>query len=111
MKRKLLFITGLLVLSGTAGAQQNTWSRASQKNVKETRERSIRTSDYQLVNLNTDELKHQLSLAPDRNRLSSEKGILVKFPNDQEHLIHMKYLKPLPCTRTCSQDMLIYNLT
>ncbi|PIF44983.1 putative secreted protein (Por secretion system target) [Chryseobacterium sp. 52] len=83
MKRKLLFITGLLVLSGTAGAQQNTWSRASQKNVKETRERSIRTSDYQLVNLNTDELKHQLSLAPDRNRLSSEKGILVKFPNDQ----------------------------
>lgn len=83
MRRKLLFLTSLLVLSGTAVAQQNTWSRTSQKNVKETRERNVRTSDYQLVSLNTDELKHQLSLAPDRNRLSSEKGILVKFPNDQ----------------------------
>ncbi|NML71511.1 T9SS type A sorting domain-containing protein [Chryseobacterium sp. RP-3-3] len=83
MRRKLLLLTSLLVLSGTAVAQQNTWSRTSQKNVKETRERNVRTSDYQLVSLNTDELKHQLSLAPDRNRLSSEKGILVKFPNDQ----------------------------
>jgi len=83
MKRKLLFLTSLFVLSGTAMAQQNTWSRALQKNVKETRERGVRTVDYQLVNLNTDELKHQLSLAPDRSRLSSEKGIFVKFPNDQ----------------------------
>lgn len=83
MRQKLLFLTSLLLLSGTAVAQQNTWSRTSQKSVKETRERNVRTSDYQLVSLNTDELKHQLSLAPDRNRLSSEKGILVKFPNDQ----------------------------
>lgn len=83
MRQKLLFLTGLLVLSGTAVAQQNVWNKTSQNNVKETRERNVRTSDYQLVNLNTDELKHQLSLAPERTRLSSEKGILVKFPNDQ----------------------------
>lgn len=83
MKKKLLFLTSLLLLSGTAVAQQNAWSKTSQKNVKETRERGIRTSEYQLVHLNTDDLKHQLSLAPDRNHLSSEKGILVKFPNDQ----------------------------
>jgi len=83
MKRKLLFLTSLLVLSGTAAAQQNTWNRASQKSVKETRERGVRTVDYQLVSLNTEEMKHQLSLAPDRSSLSSEKGILVKFPNDQ----------------------------
>ncbi|WP_223607362.1 reprolysin-like metallopeptidase [Chryseobacterium sp. OSA05B] len=83
MKQKLLFLTSLLVLSGTAVAQQNTWSRTFEKNVNVIRERGVRTSDYQLVNLNINEMKQQLSLAPDRNRLSSEKGILVKFPNDQ----------------------------
>lgn len=83
MRKKILFLSSFIFLSGTAMSQQNTWSRAAQKTVKETRERNVRTSDYQLVSLNTDELKHQLSLAPDRNRLSSEKGILVKFPNDQ----------------------------
>ncbi|MGK6341721.1 reprolysin-like metallopeptidase [Chryseobacterium sp. DT-3] len=83
MNRKLLLLTSLLLLSGTAVAQQNTWSRTGQKTVKETRERGVRTLEYQLVNLNTEELKHQLSLAPDRDRLSSEKGVLVKFPNDQ----------------------------
>lgn len=83
MRQKLLFLTSLVLLSGTAAAQQNTWSRTTDKTVKETRERNVRTSEYQLVSLNTDELKHQLNLAPDRNRLTSEKGILVKFPNDQ----------------------------
>ncbi|MCY1663870.1 zinc-dependent metalloprotease [Chryseobacterium sp. SL1] len=83
MKQKLLFIMSLVLLSGTVAAQQNIWSRTTDKAVKETRERNVRTSDYQLVNLDTDELKHQLSPAPDRNRLSSEKGILIKFPNDQ----------------------------
>lgn len=83
MRRKLLFLTGLLVLSGTALAQQNAWNKTSQNNVKETRERNVRTSDYQLVNLNTDELRQQLSLAPERTRLAQEKGILIKFPNDQ----------------------------
>ncbi|KMQ60014.1 hypothetical protein ACM46_17335 [Chryseobacterium angstadtii] len=83
MKQKLLFLTGLVLLSGSAVAQQNTWSRTTEKNVKDTRERNVRTSDYQLVSLNTDELKHQLSLAPDRNSLSFKKGILVKFPNAQ----------------------------
>ncbi|WP_347218997.1 reprolysin-like metallopeptidase [Chryseobacterium sp.] len=83
MKRKILFLAGFLVLSGTAFAQKNVWSRASQQEPKERRERAVRTSDYQLVNLNINELKHQLAATHDRNRASSEKGIIMKFPNDK----------------------------
>lgn len=83
MRKKILFLSSLILLSGAVMAQKNTWIRVSEKTVKETRERNVRTSDYQLFNLDTDELKYQLSMTPDRNRLSSEKGILMKFPNDQ----------------------------
>lgn len=83
MRKKLLLLTSLVLLSGTAAAQQNMWSRTVDNTVEKIRERNVRTSKYQLVNLNAEELKHQLTMAPDRNRLTSEKGILLKFPNDQ----------------------------
>ncbi|BAP30639.1 uncharacterized protein CHSO_1602 [Chryseobacterium sp. StRB126] len=83
MKRKILFLTAFVMLSGTAFAQKNVWNRASQKEVKEKRERTVRTSAYQLVNLNMDELKQQLASTHDRSRSASEKGILMKFPDDK----------------------------
>ncbi|MDR2238463.1 MAG: M12 family metallo-peptidase [Chryseobacterium sp.] len=83
MKRKLLFLAGFLMFSGGAFAQKNLWNRASLKEVKETRERAVRTSEYQLVSLNIDDLKDQLAHAQNRNRASSAKGVLVKFPNDK----------------------------
>ncbi|MBV8325504.1 reprolysin-like metallopeptidase [Chryseobacterium sp.] len=83
MKKKILFLAVFLMLSGASFAQKNSWSRVSEKDVKTIRERNVRVSDYQLVSLNLDELKHQLALAKDRSRAASEKGIAIRFPNDQ----------------------------
>lgn len=83
MKKKLLFLAGFLVISGSALAQQNQWTKVSEKNVRDSRERSIKVSGYELLSLNTNELKYQLSTAPDRSKISSAKGVLIKFPNDQ----------------------------
>lgn len=83
MKRKLLLIAGLLVLSGTTFAQQNQWSKLSRNNVRDAREKSVKVSKYELLSLNTDDLKQQLLTVPDRSRISSVKGTLIKFPNDQ----------------------------
>ncbi|WP_326982876.1 zinc-dependent metalloprotease family protein [Chryseobacterium sp. MYb264] len=83
MKRKLLLLASIAMMSGTGFAQQNQWGRASEQSVKDTRERSVRTSDYRLMSLNADEIKHQLSFATDRSRAASVKGIMIKFPNER----------------------------
>lgn len=83
MKKKLLFLASFLVLSGVGFAQQNQWSRISQNNVRETRDRTVKVSKYELLSLDTDALKQQISTVPDRSISSSTKGTLVKFPNNQ----------------------------
>ncbi|MDH6253076.1 hypothetical protein M2347_002803 [Chryseobacterium sp. H1D6B] len=82
MKQKLLFLA-VLIVSASGFAQQNQWSRISQKDVREARERSVKVSDFELLRLNTDELKLQLSNAPDRNKMPSAKGVLIRFPNQR----------------------------
>ncbi len=83
MKKNLLFLAGFLAISGSAWAQQNQWTKVSEKNVRDFREGNITVSEYKLLSLNKDELSDQLSAAPDRSRISTAKGVLIKFPNDQ----------------------------
>lgn len=83
MKKRLLFLASFLVLSATGFAQQNQWTKLSRQSIKETKRTSVNVSDYELLRLNTDELKQQLLNAPDRNKTPLAKGILVKFPNSQ----------------------------
>jgi len=83
MKKNLLFLAGFLAISGSAWAQQNQWTKVSEKNVRDFREGNITVSEYKLLSLNKDELSDQLSAAPDRSRMSRAKGVLIKFPNDQ----------------------------
>ncbi|UZT97635.1 M12 family metallo-peptidase [Chryseobacterium fluminis] len=83
MKKNLLFLAGFLAISGSAWAQQNQWTKVSEKNVRDFREGNITVSEYKLLSLNKDVLSDQLSAAPDRSRISTAKGVLIKFPNDQ----------------------------
>jgi len=83
MKIKLLFLAGVLMFSATAFAQQNQWSKTSEKNIRSARERTVRVSDFQLLNLDTNAFKQQLSSVPARNLASPVKGTLIKFPNDE----------------------------
>ncbi|MBT2620208.1 reprolysin-like metallopeptidase [Chryseobacterium sp. ISL-6] len=83
MKKRLLILAGFLVISSMGFAQQNQWTKLSKQSIKETKESSVRVSDYELLRLNTNELKQQLSNAPDRNKTPLAKGVLIKFPNDQ----------------------------
>ena len=83
MKKNLLFLAGFLAISGSAWAQQNQWTKVSEKNVRDFREGNITVSEYKLLSLNKDVLSDQLSAAPDRSRMSRAKGVLIKFPNDQ----------------------------
>lgn len=79
---KLLFLSSFLVFSTAVFAQQNQWSKTSQKNIRNQREMSIKVSDYQLLSLNTDNLEQQLESVKERNLAIYEKGTLVKFPNE-----------------------------
>jgi len=80
MVKKLLFLTGFLVFSASGFAQQ--WSRTSQKNIRAIRE-MVKVSDYQLLNLNIDAFKQQLSTVPQRNLAQPVKGALLRFPNEE----------------------------
>ncbi|UOU98082.1 M12 family metallo-peptidase [Chryseobacterium daecheongense] len=80
MKHKLLLL-GFLALSGGLFAQQNQWSKVFQKDIRDTRERIVKVSDYKLLSLNTNELNLQLKNAPDRDKNRPAKGVLIKFPN------------------------------
>ncbi|AZA54172.1 reprolysin-like metallopeptidase [Chryseobacterium sp. G0201] len=80
MKRKLLFLAGFLMFSTTGFAQQ--WSKTSQKNIRGARESVIKVSDYQLLNLNIDAFRQQLSNVPQRNLAQLVKGAIIKFPNE-----------------------------
>ncbi|SDI24033.1 Por secretion system C-terminal sorting domain-containing protein [Chryseobacterium taeanense] len=82
MKKRLLFLSSFLLFSATVFAQQNQWSKTSQKNIRNPRELSIKVSDYQLLSLDTDNLLDQLKNVRERNLAVSEKGTLVKFPNE-----------------------------
>ncbi len=81
MQIKILLFTILLFISGNIFAQQNQWTKVSDKNIGELRDRGSRVSDFELFNLNNDELKNQLSKAPNRDALPIPKGILVSFPD------------------------------
>lgn len=81
MKIKLLFFTILTFFSISTFAQKNLWSRTSDNKIGELRERGARVTESQLFDLKKDELKIQLSDAPDRDAFPKTKGILIKFPN------------------------------
>ncbi|AZA82857.1 hypothetical protein C1637_18085 [Chryseobacterium lactis] len=81
MKIKLVLLTVFVTLSEMITAQQNLWSRASQKDLKNIREKSIRLSHYELANLNDDGLRKQLLNTPERSEKKSVKGSFIKFPD------------------------------
>jgi hypothetical protein len=81
MIKKLLFLAGFLMFSASGFAQQ--WSKNFQKNIRNTRENVIKVSDFQLLNLNIDAFKQQLSTVPERNLAELIKGTLMKFPNEE----------------------------
>ncbi|KQR93385.1 hypothetical protein ASG01_09355 [Chryseobacterium sp. Leaf180] len=80
MKKWLLLVVGLICGSGSVYSQQNRWSTAD-RTVNEIRDRAVWVTDYQLFNLNLNELNKQLAEAPDGALYPLAKGILIKFPN------------------------------
>ena len=81
MKIKLLFFAFLIFLSGSIFAQQNHWSKASEKSIGELRDRGSRVSKFEIFNLKKDEFKNHLSKAPSRDALPMKKGIFINFPD------------------------------
>lgn len=82
MKIKSLLFLILTVLSLSMYAQQNQWSKASEKSMGQLRERGSRVSEFELFNLNKETLKNQLSQAGNRDSSSNSKGFFIKFPNE-----------------------------
>lgn len=70
------------MLTGAIFAQQNQWTKVSKRGIKDVKSTSVQVSDFELLRLNTDELKKQLFRVPGRAKNISAKGILMKFPND-----------------------------
>lgn len=83
MKRKLLILGSLLVLSATGFAQQNHWKKFDSKVNSEVRESNVRLSDYSLFTLNVNDIQNQLKNAPDRDQYPAVKGVMITFPNLQ----------------------------
>ena len=83
MKKKILILSSLLVFSAVGFAQQNNWKKLTSKVETEVRENNVRLSDYTLFTLNVGDIQNQLKNAPDRDKLSSVKGVFINFPNLQ----------------------------
>ncbi|WP_439479488.1 reprolysin-like metallopeptidase [Chryseobacterium aquaticum] len=83
MKKKILILSSLLVFSAVSFAQQNNWKKLTSKVEAEVRENNVRLTDYTLFTLNLTDIQNQLKNAPDSDKLSSVKGVLINFPNLQ----------------------------
>ena len=86
MNIKNLLFSILILFSGSIFAQQNVWTKTSERNIGELRERGSTVSDFSLLTLKKEEFKTQLSKAPRRDAASNPKAILIKFPDAKGNL-------------------------